>query len=63
MQHTRDEKYIQILVGKPDGRRPAGRPKHRCELMLEWILGKHSGKDGTGCIWLRVGTSGMPLET
>jgi hypothetical protein len=27
-------------------------------IILEWILGKHSGKLWTGFIWLRIGTSG-----
>jgi hypothetical protein len=26
--------------------------------ILEWILGKQVGKVWTGCIWLRIGTSG-----
>jgi len=28
------------------------------KIILEWILGKWSGKVLTGCIWLRIGTSG-----
>jgi len=30
----------KVLVGKPEGKRPLGRPKHRWEDILEWILGK-----------------------
>jgi len=30
-------------------------------IILEWILGKHSGKVWTGYIWLRIGTSGRLL--
>jgi hypothetical protein len=26
--------------------------------ILEWILGKQDGRVWTGCIWLRIGTSG-----
>jgi hypothetical protein len=26
-----DEKFIQILVGNPEGKRPRGRPRHRWE--------------------------------
>jgi hypothetical protein len=29
-----------ILVGKPEGRRPLGRPRRRWEVTLRWILGK-----------------------
>jgi hypothetical protein len=28
---------------------------------IEWILGKWGGKLWTGCIWLRIGTSGRPF--
>jgi hypothetical protein len=28
------------------------------KIILEWILGKYVGKVWTGCIWLRIGTSG-----
>jgi hypothetical protein len=28
------------------------------KIILEWILGKKSGKVWTGCIWLKIGTSG-----
>jgi hypothetical protein len=27
-------------------------------ILLEWILGKYDGRVWTGCIWLRMGTSG-----
>jgi hypothetical protein len=29
-----------ILVGRPEGRRPLGRPRRRWEETLSWILGK-----------------------
>jgi hypothetical protein len=29
--HGRGEKFYKVLVGKPEGKRPLGRPKHRCE--------------------------------
>jgi hypothetical protein len=28
------------------------------KIILQWILGKYGGKVWTGCIWLRLGTSG-----
>jgi len=37
-----------ILVGKPDGKIPLGRPKRRWE----------DGKVWTGFIWVRIGISG-----
>jgi hypothetical protein len=47
----------RIFVGKPEGKSPLGRPRHRCmdnikmdliEVAVVW----------TGLIWLRIGTSG-----
>jgi len=31
------------------------------KIILERILGKQGEKVCTGCIWLRIGTSGWPL--
>jgi hypothetical protein len=47
----------RILVGKPEGKRPLGRPRRR------WVdtNKKDHGDDGQvwiGSIWLRIGTSG-----
>jgi hypothetical protein len=30
----------KILVGKPEGKRPLGRPRHRWGIILKWSLGK-----------------------
>jgi hypothetical protein len=32
-------------------------------LVLDWILEKYGGNIWTGCIWLRIGTSGGLLLT
>jgi hypothetical protein len=29
-----------ILAGKPEGKRPLGRPTHSCRITLKWILGR-----------------------
>jgi hypothetical protein len=49
---------FRVLVGKPEGQRPLGRPRHRWEDNIkinlretEWVL-------WSGFIWLRIGTSG-----
>jgi hypothetical protein len=50
----------RILLGKPEGRRPLGRPRRRWVDNIEMDL-REIGWDGvvwTGSIWLRVGTSG-----
>jgi hypothetical protein len=49
----------KILVGKPELKRPLGRPRCRWKVTLvEWILEKYGRKLWTGCIWLIVETSG-----
>jgi hypothetical protein len=30
----------KALMGKPEGKRPLGRPRHRWEDGIEWILGR-----------------------
>jgi len=52
--HVRDEKCIQYLVVKSEGKRPLGRTGRRWKKILQWILGKWSDKLWTGCIWLRT---------
>jgi hypothetical protein len=42
----------RILVGKPEGRRPLGRPRRR------WIDNIKIDGIWNGLIWLRIGTSG-----
>jgi hypothetical protein len=45
-----------VLVGKPEGRRTLGRPRHRWEDNMKWDLGLW-----TGSSWLRIGTGGGHL--
>jgi hypothetical protein len=33
---------FMVLVGKPKGRRPLGRPRRRWEIILNWIFKKWS---------------------
>jgi hypothetical protein len=42
----------RILVGKPEGKRPLGRPRR------EWTIVRQDGMVWIGLIWLRIGTSG-----
>ena len=48
----------RVLVGKPEGKRPLGRPRRR---LLRWIFRKWKGVVGTGWSWLRIGTGGGRL--
>jgi len=53
----------KILVRKPQGKRPLGRHRHRWEgNILDWILGKQIREAWTGCIRMRIGTSGGSCE-
>ena len=43
----------RVLVGRPDGERPIGRPRCRWEDNIKTRYKKRSGKM-TGLIWLRI---------
>jgi hypothetical protein len=44
--HGRDEKCIQILIGKSEGKRPLGRPKRRWEDNIRMDVGNRVGRYG-----------------
>jgi hypothetical protein len=50
----------RLLVEKPEGKRPLGRPRYRWEDNVKMYLRemKWGGMDCTGLILLRIGTSG-----
>jgi hypothetical protein len=50
----------RLLVGKPEGKRPLGRPRHGW-IILGWILERWDGVMWTGLVWLRIGTGGELL--
>jgi len=49
----------RVLVGKPEGKRPLGRPRRRWEDNIKMDLQK--GVVRTGWSWLRIGTGGGHL--
>jgi hypothetical protein len=51
----RIEKVYKVLVGKPEGKRPHGRPRRRWDQNGDWLEGL------TGFDWLRIGTGGELL--
>jgi hypothetical protein len=51
----------RVLVGKPEGRRPLGRPRRRWEDNIKRDLEEVGGCRGTGWTGLRIGTSGGHL--
>jgi hypothetical protein len=55
MEETRNA--YSILVGKPEGKRPLGRPRRRWVDNIKMDL-RSDGMVWTGSNWLRVGTNG-----
>jgi hypothetical protein len=51
----------RVLVGKSEGKRPLGKPRHRLEVILRWIFRKWDFGVWTGSSWLRIGTVGRHL--
>jgi len=52
----------RVLVGKPEGKRPFGKPRHRWEDILRWVFRKWDVGAWTGSIWLSKGTGGGHLR-
>jgi hypothetical protein len=48
----------KILVGRPEGRRPLGRPRRRREDNIKMDLREMGLGMWIGFIWLRIGTGG-----
>jgi hypothetical protein len=48
----------RVLVGRPEGRRPLGRPRRRWEDNIKMDLQEVEWGAWTGLIWLRIGTGG-----
>ena len=51
----------RVLVGKPEGKRPLGRPRRRWEDNIKMDLQEVKGVVGTGWSWLRIGRGGGHL--
>ena len=51
----------RVLVGKTEGKRPPGRPRHRSEDNIKMDLQKVGCGVWTGSNWLRIGTGGGHL--
>ena len=51
----------RVLVGKPEGKRPLGRPRHRWEDNIKMDLQEVGGGCGAGWSWFRIGRSGGRL--
>jgi len=51
----------RVLVGKPEGRRPLGRPRRRWEDDIKMTLQEVGCGAWPGSIWFRIGTGGGHL--
>ena len=51
----------RVLVGKPEGKSPLGRPRRRWEDNIKMDLQEVGGVVGTGWSWLRIGRGGGHL--
>jgi len=51
----------RVLVGKPEGKKPLGRPRRRWENNIKTDLQEVRGVVGTKWSWLRIGTGGEHL--
>jgi hypothetical protein len=47
-----------LMVGKPEGKRPLGRPRRRWIDNIKMDLLEIGGMLWTGLVWLRIGTGG-----
>jgi hypothetical protein len=52
-----ERKVYRVLMGKPEGKRPLGRPRHKWQDGIRMDLSE-IGLGGSGFSWLRVGTNG-----
>ena len=54
-------KLYRVLMRKPEGKRPLGRPRHKWEDNIKMDLQELGWEAWTGLIWLRIGTGGRHL--
>jgi hypothetical protein len=53
-----ERKVYKVLVGKPEGKRPLGRPGVGGKMGSEWIFGRLAWRVWIGFEWFRTGTGG-----
>jgi hypothetical protein len=57
-----ERRGVYRVVRKPEGKRPLGRPRHRCEENLMMDLQEVQGGGAcAGLFWLRIRTGGSHL--
>jgi len=53
---------FRVLVGKPEGTRPLGRPRRRWEDNIKMDIQEVGCGVWTGSSWLRIGTGGVLMN-
>jgi hypothetical protein len=48
----------KVLVERPEGKRPLGRPWRRWRITLRWTIGRQGWMGRTGFNWLWIGSGG-----
>jgi hypothetical protein len=63
MWHAWERRVYRVLVGKPEGKRPLGRSKHRWEdgIRMDLTIRLAGGGVLNGSIWLRIGAGSGAL--
>jgi hypothetical protein len=56
-----ERKVYKVLVGKPEGRRPLGRPRRGWENVIRMLLEEIGWSMWSGFSWLTMGTGGRLL--
>ena len=56
-----EEACTGFWLGKPEGKRQLGRPRHSWEVNIEMDLQEYGVGVWTGSNWLRIGTSVVQL--
>jgi hypothetical protein len=59
--HEGEKRCMQGLVGKLEGKRPLGRPRHRREINVKMDLQEVGWRAWNGLFWLRIWTGGGHL--
>jgi hypothetical protein len=61
MGEEKKKNACRLLVGKPEGKRPLGRPRRKWVDNIRMDLGEVGRVMWTGLVWLRIGIGGELL--
>jgi len=61
VDQKRDQKFLRGFGGKPEGKRPLRRPRHRWDDSIKIHFQEVVWGAWAGSLWLRIGTGGCLL--